>query len=218
MSEGRLVRKRKRESTLLTEARASFGRKKYKLSPRLVYPRHKLREAIKTFKLDEFTQKIEDQRCQADLMYALHWNPNQTHPILDQDGTKIGEGKEIDSVVEFCLEILERRYGNEPKKSSKVVNGIAYLRHPNTDHHIKLFFIYGMMRHEPEVKRLFLETFQKDSPGNLWGDRFQPHFNQFAHTMADYIEQTFSFPHNQGTIVQGIYNFIMVSKKLYLFN
>jgi len=162
---------------------------------------------------------VEDDRCQADPIYRLHWRPyDQLDQIDFDDPTEpvVGHVAVIDKILGGMIEILEHKYGSGLKKARIVRDAHEYLLSPRASHRVKLFYIYFVMHKEPEACEMIRTLFDPQHAGNLWGEGIYDHFDAFMLFVDDCVKKTLVFPASESNINPIVNDMVLATKTEWL--
>lgn len=163
---------------------------------------------------------VEAERCAADPIYCMQWNPYHELQLVDYTDPAqpvVGTITMIDRILGGCLEIIERIHGKELTNDRVYADSKAFLLSPRAQHQDKLFYIYFVLKREPEACELIRSLFVPEHPGNLWGTDVYAHFDAFMLHIDESVEKTRNFPCSERNIQEVINQFVLVSKQEYLF-
>ena len=186
-----------------------------------VYPRHQLQGMMEKrgFLGQPEQLKVEDDRCEADIMYRLHWRPYDQLERVDYghpDRPVVGHIAVIDRILEALIEIMQHKYGKDLREARMIRDAHEYLLSDRANHRIKLFYIYFVMHREEEACELVREFFDPQHPGNLWGDQVYNHFDAFMLFVDDCVQKTLDFPASESNINAIVTDMVMATKTEWL--
>lgn len=193
----------------------------YQLSTLQQYPRHKLQSMLEEYEyINQPDQlQVQEQRCEADPLYCLMFNPYHQLELIDYDDPAepiVGYVSMIDRLLGGMIEILERKYGEGLKKARIIQDACTYLKSGRANHQVKLFFILFVMKNEPEACEFIRALFIQDHPGNLWRDSIYDHFDRFMLFVDECVDKTVDFPASERNINAVVQNMILAAKQEYL--
>ena len=161
-------------------------------------------------------RRVEDDRCEADIMYRMHWRPYESVEQLDfsdpENPVLVGHISLIDKMLGGMIEILKHKYGPALQKARIVRDAHEYLLSDRASHRVKLFYIYFVMKREPEACEMVRVLLDPEHPGSLWGSEIFNHFDAFMMFVDDCVEKTLVFPASESNINAIVNDMVMATK------
>jgi len=182
------------------------------LGPYQEYPEETVKKLLKGDSFWEASQKVFQQRCEADLMYAILFAPEKM--------IKLPDGKEIklvDRIMEAFSNIVAKKNAPSYSKVRRIREANNLLKTDMATNIVKTFNILCMLNREHELQATIRSGFDTKSKYNLFGDECDEHFDEFLRLLHDMVEKTFNWPYNELNVVEMLQNFVYTARSNYLF-
>ena len=177
------------------------------IGPYTKHSRQKLTEIAKKNEFLRKAQEITDERCDADLMYAL----------LEKPQRELGQGVcLVDRILEAFINIVSKKNAPAYRKSTRIVTSNEFLASSAADNVIKQFNILFLIAREPSIQDVIRSGYMEDHPGNLWGTDCYAHFDQFVAHLQVMTETLLNWPYNELHIVENVRQFVYEAKRFYI--
>lgn len=145
-----------------------------------------------------WAKKIEDEKCDTDLMYRLLKRPETV----------------VDALLPGLVEIIEKKNAPDLKESRMHRDAMTFLtEHPRVDAKIKLFYILLIIAREPEAQRVIKAGY---SPKCMWGDQWEKRANAFFKHLGEHVIRMSSAPFGETTIEDRVGEFVIGAELLYV--
>ncbi len=180
------------------------------------YTREELVKILAEMPYTAQSRAVEQERCDADLLYQLLMHPEHVLTLADPNtGTKT-QMLLIDRILGASLELICKKNSPDYEKSRMIKDARRFIQSSSADPTVKLFNFLFVLRKEPEIQALMLKGYVKNSPGNLWGANFDLHFEEFIKQLDRMTEATLNWPCNELNIVHVVRNFVQAARRYYL--
>ncbi len=170
-----------------------------------VYQHKYKRSRLKTlFDTKGFTNRntlIENERCAADLMYAMFKRPSTVMPKL----------------LAGLIEVIKKKNSPDLGQSRMFREAVNFLTvHPHASDRIKVFNVLLILNREPEAVEVFKAGYIADHKGNLFGKTYATHLDVFLFHLRALVHNTFTFPFGEPNVVDVVHKFVAYAEQIYL--
>lgn len=173
----------------------------YRVGKYPVFLKKNLEIIVKKKGYDSWAKTLEDERCEADLMYKLFKRPETI----------------VDTLMPGLLEIIEKKNAPDLQESRMYRDAVAFLRkHPRVDARIKLFYILLIIAREPEAQNVIRAGYDKIN--NMWGDQWEKRANAFFKHLGEHVMRLFGSPFGESNIEDRVIEFLIGAELLYVSN
>lgn len=149
-------------------------------------------------------ERLEQQRCEADLVYALHNRPDLA---VDDESVL------IDRILRIAIAIRNKKYGTDISRD--VTEATQFVLSPQADHWVKLFVIYSVLcQDQEEMAPLFKEAYVAEFC--FFTDPKEHFSNWVQHFVIPQYEMWLSHAYGDGDIVQVIRHICGELKRAYM--
>ncbi len=159
---------------------------------------------------------VEQERCEADLMYEILMHPNHVLVLKDPVTGVETQTTLIDRMLAAGMELIAKKYGPDYGKSRMIADSTAYLQAPAADPTVKLFNLLRIVGQEPEMQALILKGYNVDHPGNLWGPNADIHFAEFVKAVDGMMENAFKWRYSMIDVAHVVRSTVHVARIIYL--
>jgi hypothetical protein len=180
------------------------------------YEKSKLEEIFQSLPYTNQAKAVEQERCEADLLYELFMHPDHMLTLKDPSTGAVTEMKLIDRILGVCIELVAKKNSPDYGKMRMITDNLAFLRSPAADSTVKLFNFLFFLQKEPEIRAMMLKGYHVNHPGNLWGQGFELHFDDFMKRLDIMTEGTLNNPINPVEVVLCVRNLVQHTRKTYL--
>lgn len=145
--------------------------------------------------------ELEDDRCQADLLYALFHRPQTV----------------ADRLLQGLMDLIVRRNDPDLERSRMFRESHQYVtQHPRAAWVLKVFNILLILSREPGAAEVFEAGYDPDSPGCLWGHNYKDHLQRFLQNLRFMVDGTMSCSFGECNIVFIVQRFVQDAEMTYL--
>lgn len=163
-----------------------------------------LESTRKTDPLYKSLSLVEQERFQADVLYALFMSRNS---FL------------IDRVLEQCYLLVAKKYSPDYSQSRMINDERTFVQGHLADGNIKLFNFLFMLHFEPEIQSFVYEGCDAQHVGNVWGaTHAHNRIRRFLEELGRMVTITKHWPVNEKNVVEIVRKFVHTSRKLYIIN
>jgi hypothetical protein len=149
-----------------------------------------------------WVKKLEDERCETDLMYRLFKRPETI----------------VDTLLPGLVELIEKKNAPDLGDSRMHRDAMSFLfKHPRVDAKIKLFYILLIVAREPEAQTVIRAGYDK-SNNSLWGDQWEKRANAFFKHLGEHVIRMYGAPFGETNIEERIGEFLIGAELLYVSN
>lgn len=149
----------------------------------------------------EFCKKLEDDRCNADLMYRLFRRPEEV----------------VDKLLPGLVEIIKTKNSPDLEESGLFVDAKDFLLyHPRACTSIKLFAILVVVAHEVEAQNVIKAGYKAE--GNIWEDKWEKHLTMFFKDLVEVVGETFNTSFGETNIMERVKCLNIAAELRYLSN
>lgn len=158
------------------------------------------------------SQKVQKNRCDADLMYAILFSPDKIIELAGGEKIKL-----VDRIMNAFFEIVSKKNAPTFDKVRRIRESKQLLQTDMADTTVKTFNILCMLSREHELQETIRTGMEPNNPYNLFGDECFEHFDDFLRHLHKMVEMTFNWPYNEINIVEMLRNFVFTARSQYLF-
>ena len=165
-----------------------------------VFKRSVLKEMAQKNGFLKHHHDLENDHCDSDLLYALFKRPRTVTQKL----------------LSGFVEIIKKKNAPDLERSRMFCDAISFLlENPRTDERVKVFYILWIISAEPDTKEVIVAGHVKDHKGDLWGDKYNMHFEIFLQNLKQLVAETKYCPFGQTESVNMVHRFILCAERIY---
>lgn len=165
------------------------------------YKRSRLQALMDAKGFTKINRNLEDEHCEADLMYALFKRPSTI----------------IQPLLTGMFEIAKKKNSPDILQSRMIRESIKFLlENPNASNNVKVFNILLILNREPETIEIFKTGYVIDHPGNLFGSNCHAHLDNFLSHLKLLLYNTFRVSFGETNVVDIIHQVVIDAEFIYL--
>jgi len=148
----------------------------------------------------DFFEKIEDKRCDSDLMYRLFKRPESV----------------VDKILPGLIDIIKTKNSPDLNDSHVFRDAIQFLlHHPRVDTKIKLFYTLLIIAHETEAQEIIKKGYKAE--GNIWEDKWEKHVVGYFKELSKMVNETlFDASFTESNIQERVTHFVITAELVYM--
>lgn len=177
------------------------GQQKYHVRYQ-TFPLKRLREWAEENEYAKRNKEIEDERCEADLLYELFKRPHVA----------------ADRLLRGLIELIERKNEPDLERSRMFREARDYvIHHPRCPLLLKQFSILLILSREPDALSVFEAGYKPHHRGCLWGTQCNQHLRTFVQQhLRCMVDGTMSCAFGESNIVLIVRRFVHDAEHIYL--
>lgn len=150
----------------------------------------------------EINERVETQRCDADIMYALFRRPESVAPKL----------------LSGFRDLILKKYEPDLAESSKFCDAMSFLlEDPRAQTCAKIFYILFILNREEEACEVIRTSYATTATQSLWGKHDgATHFGVFLGHLKNLVDGTLRFPYGETNIDHIMHWFVRCAEVAYL--
>lgn len=165
------------------------------------YKRSRLKALLDAKGFSNRNIQIENERCAADLMYAMFKRPKTVLPTL----------------LPGLIEIIKKKNSPDLWQSRMFRESIRFLlENEHASDRIKIFNVLLIICNDPETAEIFKTGYIVDHRGNLFGKNCIAHLDTFLVHLKALMYNTLSFKFGETTVVGIVHQCVAYAEQIYL--
>lgn len=173
----------------------------YKVGKHPIFLKKNLEELAEKKGYNTWAKTIEDERCEADLIYRLFKRPETV----------------VDALLRGLVDLIEKKNAPDLGESRNHRDAMAFLfKHPRVDAKIKLFYILLIVAREPEAQKVIKSGV--DPKNSMWGKDWEKRVDAFFKNLQGHVIQMYGAPFGETNIEERVGNFLIGAELLYVSN